>query len=64
MKLGLLPILGIVFVVLKLTAVIDWSWWLVLMPFYASVIIMALCLFILAALEDSVTSHRRKPYRS
>jgi hypothetical protein len=27
-----LNIVTLVFVVLKLTAVIDWSWWLVLMP--------------------------------
>jgi|APSaa5957512535_1039671.scaffolds.fasta_scaffold08354_2 hypothetical protein len=27
-------VLGIVFIVLKLTDNIDWSWWLVLLPFY------------------------------
>ena len=27
-------ILGIVFIVLKLTDVIDWSWWLIMLPFY------------------------------
>ncbi|BAU40123.1 hypothetical protein [Ralstonia phage RSP15] len=30
----LLGVLGIVFVVLKLCGVINWSWWLVLLPFY------------------------------
>jgi hypothetical protein len=34
MKLNLLGLLGIAFVVLKLCHVIDWSWWLVTMPFW------------------------------
>jgi hypothetical protein len=28
-------IIGIVFLILKLTHVISWSWWFVLLPFYA-----------------------------
>lgn len=31
---SLLPLLGIVFVTLKLCDVIDWSWWLVSIPFW------------------------------
>lgn len=31
----LLGLLGIAFVVLKLCGVIDWSWWLVTLPFWA-----------------------------
>lgn len=31
---GLSTILGIVFLVLKLTHVITWSWWIVLAPFW------------------------------
>ena len=27
-------LLGLTFVILKLCKVIDWSWWLVLLPFY------------------------------
>ena len=27
-------VLGVVFIVLKLTGVIDWSWWIVLLPLY------------------------------
>lgn len=30
--MGLAELLTIVFVVLKLTGVIDWAWWLVLLP--------------------------------
>jgi len=30
---GFLPVIGIVFIVLKLFAVISWSWWWVCSPF-------------------------------
>lgn len=32
--IGVTGLLGVVFVVLKLTDVIDWSWWYVTMPFW------------------------------
>ena len=32
---GVVGLLGVLFVGLKLTGHIDWSWWLVLLPFYA-----------------------------
>ena len=32
--IGLTSLLGIAFIVLKLTDVIDWSWWWVLAPFW------------------------------
>ena len=34
-------LLGVVFIALKLMGVIAWSWWFVLMPFYAVIAIMA-----------------------
>ena len=34
-----LEVLQIVFIVLKLCGVIDWSWWLVLIPLFASVLL-------------------------
>ena len=34
MQIGLFGILGLIFVTLKLTGYIAWSWWLVLLPFY------------------------------
>jgi membrane protein YdbS with pleckstrin-like domain len=43
----ILEILTIIFVVLKLTGYIDWSWWLVTLPFWGSA---ALGLFILLIL--------------
>lgn len=33
-SLSFLDILGLIFIVLKLTGFIDWSWWLVLLPLY------------------------------
>ena len=39
MNIGIFGVLGVVFVTLKLTENIDWSWWLVLLPFYGGLII-------------------------
>jgi phosphoglycerol transferase MdoB-like AlkP superfamily enzyme len=47
---GTLSILGVAFVVLKLTHVIDWSWWLVTLPFYgptAALLAIAAVLFVI-----------------
>lgn len=35
--LGILAVMQIVFLVLKLTGLIDWSWWLVLVPLWADI---------------------------
>lgn len=42
-----LELLGIVFIILKLCGVINWSWWFVLMPLYipALVFIVAIIIF-------------------
>ncbi|CAD5239100.1 putative membrane protein [Klebsiella phage vB_KqP-Goliath] len=45
-KMGICSVLGLIFVTLKLTGVIAWSWWWVLLPFYGGI---ALLLAILAA---------------
>lgn len=37
--IGFLGLLTIVFIVLKLTDVIDWSWWLVLLPAYGPAVL-------------------------
>jgi len=33
--MGVFSTLGLVFIILKLCHVIFWSWWLILMPFFA-----------------------------
>ena len=49
--LGILAVLQIVFLVLKLTGLIDWSWWLVLVPLWVDIsfgllfIILALIIY-------------------
>ena len=37
-EMGLLEVLTIIFVVLKLTGVIAWSWWLVLSPMIVAIV--------------------------
>ena len=44
---GILGLLGVAFVVLKLVGVIDWSWWLVTLPFYGPVILLIIILTII-----------------
>lgn len=43
---SLFTVLGIVFTVLKLVGVINWSWWLVLLPFYGVLAILGIALLI------------------
>lgn len=46
--LSFFSILGLIFIVLKLTGVINWSWWLVLAPLWGSALFALLfMLFIL-----------------
>ena len=35
---GIAALIGGVFIVLKLCGVLDWEWWLVLLPLYAEVL--------------------------
>ncbi len=41
MKVGIFGLLGILFVALKLLGYITWSWWLVLLPFYGGLAVVA-----------------------
>ena len=50
--LGIGDVLGIIFIVLKLLNVIDWSWWWVLAPFWIPLAIVILCAIILAILDN------------
>lgn len=53
--IGTLSLLGIAFVVLKLTNCINWSWWWVLAPFWipiAVVLVFSLFMFILINVID------------
>lgn len=37
-----LPILALIFITLKLTNYITWSWWLVLLPLYPAIIVWSI----------------------
>jgi hypothetical protein len=50
-------LLGVAFVVLKLTGVIAWSWWWVLAPFWAPVTV-AVILMLLIAVAMGLASKR------
>ena len=43
-QLGFFSLLGLLFIALKLTGVITWSWWLVLLPLYFGLAIVAIFL--------------------
>jgi len=56
MNLGILGVLGIVFIVLKLIGSITWSWWLVTLPFWGGfvlTIVAILCLVLLDRISKS-----------
>lgn len=50
--------LGIVFIVLKLTGVITWSWWLVLLPFLVPLVVGGVGL--LASIVALVVMYRKR----
>ena len=37
---SILGLLGVAFVILKITGVIDWSWWIVTLPFWSPILIL------------------------
>lgn len=45
---GVFGLLGVLFVALKLTGVINWSWWLVTLPFWGGLAVV-LAVFVLAS---------------
>lgn len=50
--MGCLTVLGLIFVTLKLTGNIDWSWWWVLAPWWApiSLVLAGLIIYLVIAL--------------
>ena len=45
--MGFLSVLGLIFIVLKLTNLVTWSWWVVLLPIYGPMAFILILLFIL-----------------
>ena len=49
--LGLCDVLTVVFVVLKLIGVIDWSWWWVLAPIWIPVFIVVIAYIVISIID-------------
>lgn len=49
--IGTLCLLGILFIALKLTHVIDWSWWWITAPFWVIPPMFVFVIFVVAAYE-------------
>jgi hypothetical protein len=44
--IGFFPILGLIFIVLKLTGFIDWSWYLVTLPIWGGLVLSIIILLV------------------
>ena len=62
--LGLCSVVGVVFVILKLTKLIDWSWFWVLFPFMLGIgiwlLVIIIAFIVMAVQEISWRRHFRK----
>lgn len=48
---GILDVILIIFIVLKLVGVITWPWWVVLIPLWASLVLIAIIIVIFIIYE-------------
>ena len=48
--IGVFGLLGVVFVALKLTGYIDWSWWYITLPFWGGLAFALIAFVIIAVL--------------
>ena len=58
--MNFLPLLSLLFIALKLTNYIDWSWWLVLAPMYFPFIIVATMWFLAFVAGAKLTVKNKK----
>ncbi|GAA0840587.1 hypothetical protein GCM10008915_36430 [Bifidobacterium pullorum subsp. gallinarum] len=59
--IGVMGLLGIVFVTLKLTGIINWSWWWVTLPFWGGLALMlaiGLIIFIACVISDALIDRK------
>jgi ABC-type polysaccharide/polyol phosphate export permease len=59
-SIGFFGLLTLIFITLKLTGYIDWSWWLVLMPLFVPVIIIFTILVTMLLLGARVRQRRNR----
>jgi hypothetical protein len=55
--IGICWLLGVVFVVLKLCGVINWSWWWVTLPFWGFLVLTVVVLAIIGAVLIANAKH-------
>ena len=60
MEVGFLGLLQIVFIVLKVTGLITWSWWMVFIPLWIELSIILIVLIIHAIINKSERLRRGK----
>lgn len=58
--IGFFGLLTLIFITLKLTGYIDWSWWLVLMPLFIPVILIFGILLIMFSLGARARTRKSK----
>ena len=51
--LGLFGLLGILFIALKLTGYIDWSWWWVTAPLWGGLVMILAALFVVLTIASA-----------
>lgn len=62
--IGFMGLLAIVFITLKLTGFINWSWWLVLLPLYGPllfILALAVVVFCVAFIARRFTRKSKSP---
>ena len=63
--MGFCEVLTLIFIVLKLCEVINWSWWLVVLPeiiaigFYV-IVFLLYCLFVIGARADKIIKENKE----
>ncbi len=60
--IGLLTLLTVVFVVLKLCHVIDWSWWWVLSPIWIEIVLELIFLIVVIIVKYHALKHSRERF--
>lgn len=60
--IGCLTVLGLIFITLKLTGNIDWSWWWVLSPFIFQAVVIVLVVGIATWLITPSKNRRNRPF--
>jgi len=58
--IGVLGLLGVAFVVLKLTGVINWSWWWVTVPFWGGLALAVGILFVWVLVSGAIDIFGKK----